>query len=71
MKTVHKRFHSQHQSPQFTDFVMKAIEAEGEQARRYLTAPSDDYVGQVWAPDTPSHVVHWREGRCTCLAFQD
>ena len=41
-------------------------------ARASLSSlPRTLITSQVFLPDGPSHVVHWDEGSCTCLEFQD
>ena len=42
-----------------------------EAGRRYRTSPLTESISQVHLPDGPSYVVHWEEGSCIYLEFQD
>ena len=71
MVKFHERSHHSQESIKYTNYVCKEIKKEMEAERRYQTNLSKKHISQVLFPDGPSYVVHWEEGSCTCLEFQD
>lgn len=71
MQKAFERLHRRQKSSHFTDYLMRELDKEFQESRRYRTAPADDFIAQVFLPSGPSEIVKWQESKCTCLEFQD